>query len=353
MSIRGSNSQLAAWAGGFLLACAAASSGAVDITLTPGGATGLTVAPGNNTTWTVFNDIGNGPRACSAPAPGFGFEDAGFPSPNDAYDGGWLISVNGVRFADPDGIVDLTGNVLTAGPAAMSGLNVSVQHYFSATDQLVRVMVFLQNPTGAPISAAVNATTNFGSDATSVVNATSSGDALVSLADRWLVTSDGGPTDEVNTLVLYGPGLPAAVPVAYSEAAPFTCSGTQGLDTSFNVTVPANSTRSLMFFGGIGGVTVADNTVASAQASAALFDSNATLPADWLTGLNATQQSQILNWAFAPPPPPQSACVTEGFTGAKLTLCRQVCDVPQSPSRLSALIRIWMAAYRSEPPCAR
>jgi sugar lactone lactonase YvrE len=48
-----------------------------------------------------------------------------------------------------------------------------------------------------------------------------------------------------------------------------------------------------------------------------------------------------------------STCAAEGFTGAKLTLCRKVCEVPQAPSTLSSLIRLYTAAYREEPPCAR
>ena len=48
-----------------------------------------------------------------------------------------------------------------------------------------------------------------------------------------------------------------------------------------------------------------------------------------------------------------SSCAAEGFTGTKLTLCRQVCEIDQSPSRLTSLIKLYMAIYRSEPPCSR
>lgn len=46
-------------------------------------------------------------------------------------------------------------------------------------------------------------------------------------------------------------------------------------------------------------------------------------------------------------------CAGEGYTGAKLTLCRQVCEVEQSSTRLTSLIKLYMAIYRSQPPCAR
>lgn len=47
------------------------------------------------------------------------------------------------------------------------------------------------------------------------------------------------------------------------------------------------------------------------------------------------------------------SCADEGFTGSKLTLCRQVCEIDQTPTRLTSLIKLYMTAYRSEPPCGR
>lgn len=48
-----------------------------------------------------------------------------------------------------------------------------------------------------------------------------------------------------------------------------------------------------------------------------------------------------------------STCAAEGFSGGKLTMCQKICEIPQSPSMLSSLIRLYVAAYREEPPCAR
>lgn len=50
---------------------------------------------------------------------------------------------------------------------------------------------------------------------------------------------------------------------------------------------------------------------------------------------------------------PVLTCTSEGFTGAKLTLCNQICEVDQNPNRLAALLRVYTKLYRSEPPCAR
>lgn len=46
-----------------------------------------------------------------------------------------------------------------------------------------------------------------------------------------------------------------------------------------------------------------------------------------------------------------TTCAAEGFTGPKLTLCQQICEVPQSPARLGVWIKKWLLAYRVDPPC--
>lgn len=46
-----------------------------------------------------------------------------------------------------------------------------------------------------------------------------------------------------------------------------------------------------------------------------------------------------------------TTCAAEGYTAAKLTLCRQVCEIQQSPSRFSGLFKLYSAIYRSTPPC--
>lgn len=46
-----------------------------------------------------------------------------------------------------------------------------------------------------------------------------------------------------------------------------------------------------------------------------------------------------------------NTCAAEGYSGAKLTLCQQICEVPQTPARLSVWIKKWLLAYRVDPPC--
>lgn len=46
-----------------------------------------------------------------------------------------------------------------------------------------------------------------------------------------------------------------------------------------------------------------------------------------------------------------ASCASEGYTGTKLTVCRQVCDMNYTGAKLSALIKTWIALYHTDPPC--
>lgn len=277
--------------------------------------------------------------------------DASFSGGSDAYDSGWLISVNGTYFSAAT--VDLEGTSVSAPSSSMSGLNVSVKYYFAPNSAVARTLVTLQNPTAAPIAASVRTATNFGSDGGTILQTTSSGDNILSTADRWLVSSDGGPSDPVNTSVLYGPGVVAEVPTAYSMVV-HNGAGTQGIAATFDLSVPAGQTQTLLFFAGLGNITSVGNTVAGAITAAGNFNSNNTIPGEWLQGLSQSEIDRAVNWNPVGLVGTSSftTCAAEGFTGIKLTLCRQVCEVPQSPARLSALIKTYIAAYREDPPCS-
>lgn len=261
--------------------------------------TSPTVTPGfGSTEWDLDNTGGTdgGPfgGSCDGSA-GLNINDATSPgSDSDAYDDGWNIYIDGTIF-DAGDIVDLTGTTLTAGPVAASGLNVTVEYFFSTTAGLARIRPIFQNPTGAPITVTVDVPVNFGSDSSTTYEATSSGDTTVTTADRWVVSSQGG-TGEFNTLVWYGPGTPAVTPSSYTTSV-FDCAGPQGLGASFSVTIPAGATRSLVFFAGLGAITSTTDSLPGAISAAATFDSPlASLPAEWLTGMDATDINEALNW---------------------------------------------------------
>lgn len=272
--------------------------------------------------------------------------DASFGGRSDAYDDAWLTRINGAYY-NP-GSVDLTGTTMTGPVMNLSGLNVSVQYYFAPDSAVARILVTLHNPSSAPIAATVDMPTNFGSDGGTVYRTTSSGDSSITTADRWLISSDSVFSDPINTSVFYGPGAVREVPTAYYTTV-HSGAGTEGIGATFALDIAAGQTQSLMFFAGLNGITSATNTLDAAQSGAALFNSNATLLPEWLAGVSDAQKAQIMNWAFDT----FTTCRAEGFTGTKLTLCQQICEVPQSPLRLSALIKLYVAAFREDPPCAR
>lgn len=316
-----------------------------------------TISPGfNGMVWHLNNDQGAA-GACGTAAPGLGFRDAGntgtAPDLGNAYDGGWLVYVNGTRVSDADGTIDITGNVATSDPVSISGLNVSMQYLFSTTRSAARILVVLNNPTAAPITATVNVPTNIEEDNPLNVNGTSSGDTTVSTADRWLVISESAnvnvaPTNEVTSFVFYGPGTPAETPTLYNSTV-WTCSGTAGIEAVFDVSIPANSTRYLMFFAGLGGVATADNVPASAISAMSAFNSNTTVGSDLLAGLTSTQLFQVLNWNF-PAPPPTTSC--QGLSGTRLTYCRYACNTSYSPGVRQAYADFYERKYGVPPECA-
>lgn len=231
---------------------------------------------------------------------GLGLTDATFtvaPSKGDSYDGALVMSVDGVAYADPDGTVDITGTTLTADPAVMSGLNVSAEYYFLTTEPTVRAMWVFTNPTAGPISVNVDVETNYGSDSNTQLLDTSSGDAVMTDADRWILSWQGpGPitSDPIIAVARSGPGA-ALTPTVTNIPGP----GNGVSADRYALTVPAGMTRRIVVFHQLNNT----DTIATAQTRAATFDSDANMTAaGYWAGLTAPQQAEIVNFAPGGPP---------------------------------------------------
>lgn len=59
--------------------------------------------------------------------------------------------------------------------------------------------------------------------------------------------------------------------------------------------------------------------------------------------------ANVIAWAAGPA---FTSCAAEGFTGAKLYQCRQICEVDQNPYHLAKLIKLYRMVFREDPPCA-
>lgn len=258
----------------------------------------ITTALGSD--WGLRNTGGTGGGAFSGScddSPGLTIEDARSANGDgDMYDNAFGVWIDNVVFVAP-GTVDLTGLTLTAGPVAMSGLDVTMQYHFSDVVEAVRSLSTFTNPTDSPITVTVEAANNFGSDSGTTIVGTSSGDTSYTLADSWVTTWDG--SSEINTTAFATPGADV-LPDSYTQTV-FDCSGTQGMGATFTLTVPAGSTQSLVFFGGIAEIDgTGDNDTANAMANAAMFESLSTVDSSLTGDLSPAQISQIVNYVGVP-----------------------------------------------------
>ena len=47
-----------------------------------------------------------------------------------------------------------------------------------------------------------------------------------------------------------------------------------------------------------------------------------------------------------------TSCAAEGYTGTKLTWCRNICEIEQTPAVLNTWIHRWINRYHEDPPCS-
>jgi len=207
---------------------------------------------GGGAVWNVRNDLGttNGLPlgGISNAGSGFGITDARLDTTNqvDAFDNGIMVWVNDELFVAP-AAPQITPISVAADPAFMSGLQVSVDYLAIQSDPILRTQAVFTNPSSSPITATITLTTNVGSDDGTQVIGTSSGDTTFTTADHWIITDDSsaGGGDPTNIHVLGGANTG---PSAETGLTVFSNAGTQGVLARFSLTVPANSTRRLLFF---------------------------------------------------------------------------------------------------------
>lgn len=223
----------------------------------------------------------------------------------DAFDGAMRLRIDGVLFPETPN-QGLSGRILTTGPETVSGLVVTRRAYVPAAagQGWACFLEYLANPTGAPINAAVRITGNLGSDQGTTVTASSSGDTLLGIDDRWVTSDDannggGDPSLSFNYWGLGAEVTPTAVYLPASQ---------EDYYVEFPVTVPAESTVILMHF-------CAQNANdAAALATATNLDA---LPPAALVGLNAAS-GHVINWSVPPDNlsvTPSGVFITEGKHG--------------------------------------
>ncbi|MEO7804802.1 MAG: VCBS repeat-containing protein, partial [Actinomycetota bacterium] len=285
----------------------------------------ISAPAGEDSAWNIINEQGiqGSPTGdyCSN-RPGLSVEDGRIGNRTDAFDNGATLFVDNTQFSatgtsstvdrdanDPSDPLD--GDTMTTGVQVLSGLRVTMQYHAVDNSATLRTLASLENPSTATVTATVSFRSNSGADQQDIIPApvagsvtpTSSGDNAYQASDRWVITGNSVETaTAVVTHVLFGPDGPPVVPSSVSRAV-FSCpqgnpvpstGPNQGVRTDFQVPIPAQSTRRLMFFHQLNG--------SFAQASSdtvGAYDSNLTLGDARLFGINPTHLFQVVNWKFA------------------------------------------------------
>jgi len=253
---------------------------------------------------------------------GYGPDEGNSSDQTDGFDTFALVTVNGAYFLNPDDTVDVADNTITTDVVNMGGLDVRIRHTALQSQPVLRTLVELTNPTDAALTQTVTFEQDLGSDGSTWVQTTSSGDDDWTAADRWAVTTeDEEPSfgDPVITTALYGPGA-IATPISlldlcgerwdliealakddtttggssggagtaavYSEAA-------QTSAAHFAVTVPAGQTRYLAFFNSA----TTDESLDPALAVTGLYDAG--LTGALAEGLDPAVVERVVNWSPA------------------------------------------------------
>ena len=227
-------------------------------------------------------------------------------SRSEFYNGGMSLVVGDVAaghvlFVNPDGDVDLdldpTGDTLTTDLVMdiIPGIDARIEYYFDPTRAVVRGVYTLTNTSGAEITTSALVMGNYGSGADTTVQATESGDLVVTDADKWVVTDDNGmdlyPTA---TIASHGGGatvIPKTV-MKLGSAAAGASMQPDNYGYRYDLTIPAGATCRIMVFNEM------TFTIADAVAGAADFESLADAGlAGLLTGLTMAEQDTIVNYA--------------------------------------------------------
>ncbi len=228
----------------------------------------------------------------------------------DAYDGGLYLRLiqGGSNLAwngSGTGLFEDDNREIAIQPQAATtfGLDVRRKIYVPADGYMARYLEVLTNPTAAPITVDVQIQDFLGSDSSTIVVGTSSGDTTFDVADQWIVTDDENGTspypnsDPTLAHVMQGTGavVPLAIATRVSDQLTYRWNG---------VTVPAGGRAIVMHFAAqhftqVQGLAVAQRLVQ--------------LPPEALAGLDPAERADIVNFVvpadgssplapIAPPP---------------------------------------------------
>ena len=222
---------------------------------------------------------------------------------SDAFDGGAKIDLCSSAscsytstFSEYTGVGTATSSTLYQGALVnnlVPGLNATVSYKFSQTSASMRILVKLDNTTASSLTRTVRLRSGLGCDSGCYMKYQSSGGSTLSnyfspsattytTPSYWTIQSDNSGTSPSGSgsdpIVSFAYGTSGA---ASSPSTTITSGAGDNLFTTIDPTIPANSTRYLIFVLGFGGVSKTTNTLADAYSGVnSLFSSWESLPTD-------------------------------------------------------------------------
>jgi hypothetical protein len=216
---------------------------------------------------------------------------------SDAFDGGLFLMVNGDAFGN--GIEDApqSGQELKVGPQTKSGVKITRIERALAAAPTLRSLIRFRNDHNSRRTLGIVWDSAMGADGEEETRASSSApNGVHSRADRWITTSDdpvsASLSDPPVVFSYYGPGARERVTrvvFAAEDPDPSSGIGEACIAVRFRITIPANSTRYMVFF--------TDMALSNADArnQANKYDRQRLGP-KMLRGIGPGVRNQILNW---------------------------------------------------------
>ncbi|MCC5666039.1 hypothetical protein LC653_19470 [Nostoc sp. CHAB 5784] len=202
---------------------------------------------------------------------------------NDAYDSG--LSLNNFSFFLNTAQTEDNGREVVIGPVFIDQVQVQRKIYVPEDQSWARFLEIVTNTSSATVNYTVSLNTNLGSDSSTVLVSTSSGDNVFNTDDNWLVTDDFDGTGDPTVVHVIAGENGSLKPDAASL-------NVDGVNFAYNLTLAPGETQIVMHFA------AQNSDQATALAKAADLES---LGLDALAGISSEEREQIVN--FAPPPP--------------------------------------------------
>ncbi len=216
---------------------------------------------------------------------------------SDAYDGAYLLRINGVNYNASN--LTISGRNIIGTTEILGGLRVTRKLYVPATKDGVlgnfgRWYDSLYNPTTSPITVSVEYFSNLGSDASTEVTGSDNGDTTVDLTDQWFATDDTWDSSEDPSLahIMYLTGAPESIDYVELSGGPYGGQGDRLTWRYDNVVIKPGQTIAFVTF-----AVQEKNRAASFEEARGIIDSLVTgnLNSVALRGLSVGEYMNLVN----------------------------------------------------------